>query len=572
MRQFMRFFSHPRYPIILFAVALLLVSPSLFVGLQFDDYLQRTIILKSSNSLSEVLRTLFIFMDGNPVHTQAEMESGTFPWYALPQGKVAFWRPLSAFTHWLDYQLWPTSPLLMHVQSLMWYACLIWVVIILYRQFFDQTYLVYLAATLYLLDDARGFAVGWLSNRNALIAAVFGFTALIFHIRWRRNSWRPGQFLSPLFFALALLSGESALAVLGYLIAFAIFLDPTPRSLRFLSLFPYLIILFLWRVAYSAQGFGAWGTSYIDPTRESLRFLQVVIERVPILLLGQWAFPPAELYPLLTTPASVIYWFAAIIASSFILWLCWPLRSSPLARFFVLGSLLASIPSSASLPANRLLFFIGIGAFGMLALLVDSVLHNKRARIVRSLLFFHLTLSPLFLPLTAFSPAIYGNIEPSLASLPVDPAFAKQTAIFVNAPSHFYIGYLPDIRALTSLPEPGRLRFLASGLTPVTYTRADSRTLIVQPEGGYLSGFDAVFRDSAYPLILGQTITLTDMQIEIVKLTSDQRPAVVAFHFNLSPEDPSFRWFQWSRGRYIPFELPAIHEAITLLPSFDHLK
>jgi len=80
----MRFLSNPRYPLILFVVALLLVSPSLFVGLQFDDYLQRTIILKSSNSLPVILKTLFIFMDGNPIHTQAKIESGAFPWYALP--------------------------------------------------------------------------------------------------------------------------------------------------------------------------------------------------------------------------------------------------------------------------------------------------------------------------------------------------------------------------------------------------------------------------------------------------------------------------------------------------------
>ena len=418
----------------------------------------------------------------------------------------------------------------------------------------------------YILDDARGFAVGWLSNRNAIIAAVFGFTTLIFHFRWRRNNWRFGILLSSLFFALALLCGESAVAALAYLLAFALFLDPAPPLRRFLSLIPYLIILLLWRVAYSAQGFGAWGTSYIEPTREPFHFLQAVIERVPILLLGQWFFPPAELYSLLTPPASLFYWIAAVIAMGFIVWLCLPLRHSPSARFFAVGSILAGIPPSASLPANRLLFFIGFGAFGLLALLVDSV---KKAQLLQSLLIFHLILSPVFLPLTAFSPVLYGNIEPSLASLPADPTFANQTAIFVNAPSHFHVGYLSDVRALTDEPSPIRLRFLASGLVPVTYSRVDSHTLIVQPEGGYLSGFEAVFRDSAHPLAAGEIIALSDVQIEILSLMPDQRPVAVAFHFNLPLEDPSYRWFQWSRGRYIAFTLPTIGEKVNLPPSFD---
>ena len=39
--------------------------------------------------------------------------------------KVCFFRPLSTLTHWVDYLLWPDAPILMHLQSLMWFGILV---------------------------------------------------------------------------------------------------------------------------------------------------------------------------------------------------------------------------------------------------------------------------------------------------------------------------------------------------------------------------------------------------------------------------------------------------------------
>jgi len=572
--------ARPWFKPALILIAFLLTSPSLFAGLQFDDYLQRTTFRTTSNPLTAI-NDLFILMDGNPAHTQQKMESGIFPWYALPEGQVSFWRPLSATTHWLDYTLWPNAPWLMHLQSLLWYAALALAVSALYRAFMQFTetgqtawtpfLLANLATLLYVLDDAHGFAVGWLSNRNAILVALLSILALLSHNRWRRTGWQFGAFLSPALFALALLAGESALATFAYLLAYALYLDQASLMHRLLTQTPYILVIIVWRITYTILGFGAWGTSYIDLSREPLRFFQALIERAPILLLGQWAAPPTEVYPLLTPPASTALWLLALIVIAFLAILFWPLlRRSALARFWALGMLLAAIPPVASLPANRLLFFIGLGAFGLLACFLSEAMQPSarwyQRRFAKIVLTLHLIQIPL-LPLTAFSPFLIGNIEPSIASLPTDSAFGHQTAIFVNAPSHFYVAYIPDIRELTNQPIPAHIRFLASGLDSIVLTRSDLNTLVVQPQGGYLAGFDAVFRDPNHPLALGQQIVLSDMNIKVLALTSDQRPAKVAFHFALSLEDPSLRWLQWAKGVYVPFVPPSVGQTLTLAPS-----
>ena len=86
-------------PLLLALLAMLLTLPSLWVGWQFDDYLHRQTILEAG--ISTVLMNLFVFMDGDAAHTRHLMDSGAFPWWALAEGKVAFWRPLSALTHWI---------------------------------------------------------------------------------------------------------------------------------------------------------------------------------------------------------------------------------------------------------------------------------------------------------------------------------------------------------------------------------------------------------------------------------------------------------------------------------------
>lgn len=564
-----RWLGSRAFPTALAVAAMALTLPALATGWHFDDYLHRAALTGSgAQSLDVALNDLFVFMDGDPARTQRLIESGQFPWWALPEGKNAFWRPIAGLTHWLDYQLWPRSPLLMHAHSLLWFGALVLVVALFYRRLIGAGWLAGLAALLYALDDARGYAASWIANRNALLATICCCLAVIAHDRWRRDGRRWGGLAAPALLLLGLLSAEAAVAALGYLLAYALVLDHGGRRRRLLSLLPALLTTLLWRLSYRALGYGAFGTSYIDPGVEPLRFVAALVERGPVLLLGQWALPPAELYPFLTPPASWLLWLIALLVLALLLVLVWPLmQRDRLARFWALGMLLATIPACSALPANRLLSVIGLGAMGLLARLLVNLwqLHSSWRRPAGlTLAVLHLVCAPLLLPLTAYSPALFGAIEPAIRSLPHDPGLMQQTAIFVTAPSFFSVSYLPLIRSGESLPVPARMRFLAPALAEVELSRPDAYTLRVRPTGGYLTGFDTVFRDRNVGLVAAQQIVLSDVVVSVVRLTADGRPAEVAFRFTAPLESATWRWFVWRDDAFVPFVPPPIGATIRL--------
>ena len=53
---------------------------------------------------------LFRFVDGSADNWRHGVEMGTAPWYTEPSVRLAFARPISSLTHWLDYTFiadWP---------------------------------------------------------------------------------------------------------------------------------------------------------------------------------------------------------------------------------------------------------------------------------------------------------------------------------------------------------------------------------------------------------------------------------------------------------------------------------
>lgn len=110
--------------------------------------------------------------------------------------------------------------------------------------------------------------------------------------------------------------------------------------------------------------------------------------------------------------------------------------------------------------------------------------------------------------------------------------------------------------------------------------------MLVRPDGGFLAqpgdpqsgsgleqllfdqrrvlqSVDRLYRDSA-PMTISQKIKLLGVTVEITSLTDDGRPTEAAFHFALGLASPVFRWLQWENGVYVPFELPAVGETVTL--------
>lgn len=585
--KLIRLLGHRRLPAAVIALSTALVLPSLGAGLISDDFIHRFRVHADEVFPGFPLKPLdlFVFSSGNPAQRRLLMDEGVFSWWTAEGFKLAFWRPIASATHLLDQVLWGRSPMLMHAHSVLWFVALLLAVAAVYRRF-QGGWVAGLALLLYAVDDARGFTVGFIANRNALMGAALGLLALAAHDRCRRDGWAPGRWASPLLLGLGLLAGEIALGVAGYLLAYALFLDRGPLKRRALSLVPHALVCLVWFALYRALGYGAHASGiYLDPAGDTGAYLGALAERLPVLLLGQLALPPSDLFFMLPdhlAPALVALALAVVFLAAL---LTWPLlRRLPEARFWALGAVLSCLPVCATFSSDRLLVLPGVGAMGLLAILLASRLDREVApgvgrawRVAASsaavlLVLIHLVLAPALLPLRSMTVKTLRSMFDQVDhSIPRAPSISQQTLVVVNAPSDGLVCYFPMTRQALGEPRPGRLRLLSSGVAELHIARLDGRTLSLEPGAGFLrSRPERMVRGLQQPFVQGDTVTLKGLQILVREVTPDGRPARVEFRFDVPLEDPSLRWMHWNHGSLAPYTPPAVGRSHTL-PTVDLL-
>ena len=579
-----------------------LCAPSLWLGLQNDDHILRA-VLSDPPLDPEWTRTpidAFSFVNGDEELIRKAVEESRIPWWTHPRLQLAFLRPITGLSHWIDFRVWPELPWLMHVQSLLWFAGAVIAAASFYRRLLLPAWVAGLAGLLFALDDAHGLPAVWIANRNASIGVFFGLLALIAHDRWRREGWKPGACLAPVALLAGLLAGEIALAAGGYLLAYALFLDTGSWRHRLTSLIPAGVVGATWWGAYRAMGFGASGSGvYIDPGADPFVFVTAVVERAPILLFGQWVLP-AGLHNMLSLEAGHFVWLVALLLIVVIAALLLPiLKREMVARFFALGMILSLVPACATFPDDRLLYFAGFGGMGLLAQFLAAIWQRVEwvpsSRIRRLPLQFacwvsiviHLVFAPLALAMTTNTVRTFGTfINRAAWSLPSDPGVADQTVLIVNSPTAFISIYGPLVQAFNGRPIPGHTLILGSGIYPTTISRPAANSIAIRPDGGYLvepgrprpgheatqppfhpayfhQMLDHLYRD-ATPMRVGDRILYGGAEVEIAEVTEDGRPIEIWAHFDVELEDPSLRWLEWRNGVYVAFELPAVGESVVL--------
>lgn len=572
-----RVLESPRLPLLAIGIALLLNLPSVRTGWYLDDLIHRARFLELGPEFdsSNMTHRMYDFLSGEPEEIARYKDIGVLPWWAADRLRIRFWRPLSSFTHVVDYTLWPQSGVPMHLHNLAWLALLVGSTAVLYRRLIAMPVVAGLAAILYALDDAHGMPVAFLANRNALVAASFGVVSLCLLDRNRRDGWSPGAILSPLAFLAALLGGESGLGIAPYLLGYALFLEPRRSSVsRLLPILPHGLIGALWLAGYASAGYGTSGSGfYLDPLSQPSEWSSQFLIRAPVLLLGQWFLPPSS-FAFAWSPAQTMG--VAVLGGVFLVFLFLVLlrpilRHDRTARFFAFGMLLSVVPITAAFPHDRLLFFVGIGAMGLLAILLVKLFDRTRTpawgRLVAwTLVVVHVVVAG---PLQLIMSTSVSSQEPVYAnpprSLPDDPRLQTQRLIIVNAPNAFYAQYTLVVRAFDSKPMPQSMLLLAPGITSLTLERSSPYALTVEAQDGWLrSPFDVVYRAPSERVPQGYRVELSDVEIQVVAVTEDGRPTRVHFTFSRALEDETYRWVRYQPGRYVPFEPPPVGQSVVL--------
>jgi hypothetical protein len=582
-----RWLGARRAPWVVLTIGLALAAPAITADFTADDHLHRVVELDDPGiaGLHPRALDLFVFANGKPADTLQLRDAGLFPWWVDPQLKLSFMRPLSSATHALDHALWPDNAAAQLAHNLIWLALSLFVAWLFFRRFLVTQWIAVLALALYAFDDARGPVVGWIANRNALVALCLAVPVLLAHDRWRRDGWQPGRWLAPLLFVVALGAGEASIAILAYVAAHALWLDRGNWRERALALAPYVLLVVAWRVIYAKLGYGVVGSGiYLDPGGDPFAFVSAAATRLPLLLAGALALPWsdfASFYPVLGVLAIMLA--LALVALALIAFACARLlRRDPIARFFATGMLLAAIPVASTFPADRLLGFVCLGGMGLVAQLLAAAVRD-RARlgdgkprrfgavaIALLMLVVHLVLAPPFLMLRSRSMvAVARVLDRADASIPGDAS----TVIIAATPSDALVGYVPLMRRSRGQPCPQRLYWLATSTTNVTLERLDDRTLRVAPERGFLTQeIDQMTRSARiHPFAIGDRIALTGLTIEIESITRDGRPLTALAHFATSLDDPSLTWLRWEGHAYVAYRPPPVGARETL-PAVDFSK
>ena len=596
-------------PLVVAGIAAVLMLPALNAGLIQDDLFHRTRLVKPSQSPKQLSESGLIPPDAgklsaalsdmyslarSPQDVEKLKESGLCPWWTADNLRIANWRPLDSFTHWLDYRLFPDSPRLMHLHNLIWFTAVVFLVSILYRQFITPLWMATLAALLYTFDDSNYFPAMWIANRNLLLALFFSILTLLLHNKWRQRHSLAAGIAAPFTLLLSLLSTEAGIATSAYLLAYALIIERGSRKARILSLAPAFIVISAWRIVYSVLGYGASASGFlIDPGREPLRYARAVLERAPVLFSGQWGGTPAEMLNFFSDYAGAWYLLASTLFLTVLLLVFTPLlRKNRVALFWFVGMLLCLLPICATSPMNRNLLFVAIGAFGVMMQFIGGLFTREnwtfRSRFWRvpawilcvMFIFVH---AGFAIVSRARAPKMVSFIFNTFDStIKVDPAdnLTDKTLVVVNAPNPFLFVGLPALRNYRGQSLPVRIRLLVPGYNPLKITRTGEKTLLIESRVGNLLSTDSsvrdfkpnfvyfyrelssLFRAEDLPFKVGQKTELTDMTAQVIKTDAGGQPTAVRFDFNVPLDDPSLRWLQWhwkkgGFGYYSTFEVPA---------------
>lgn len=604
---------------LLIAISLAFCLPTLTSKLTRDDYFHwalltgsavaPTIPAESPLSLHDATMRLFAFLQPGEGDTLEQARaSGLIPWWADTRLEVEFWRPVAAITHWLDYQWWPESPLLMHWHSAVWYALLLCCLLYLLTQLGLKGAALGVAVALYALDASHLVAIGWLANRNIMLAGCFAFLSLAFYHRSTLQSDPKSLLGAAMLLVASLLTAEGGLAVAGFMMSHALFLDQRSLPRRALWLGIMAAVVVGWRLLYGTLGFAArYSGAYFDPVADTVSFLDNALIQIPILIMDQ--LTGIESLQLLMAPHTLVY--QAMVGATFVVimsLLFWPLlRHNALARFFYAGALLAMIPAGTTLfTGGRLLFISGAGLLVVLAMYFVGVYQRCQWLPRGTLKGLPFWIGAIGLTITTLvaNGYIWYTLEKQSLNQDQQRVYGTLANAFehyngqadhllvVNPPIQFDLMYAQVMAQHHQLPHPRYLNALVPGVAPVIITRAAANRLELHsetdslaispnasftPVAGALSSLygarraDQFFAGPSYRRTAGERITLPDLQIEVMETSASGVPVRIAITLKKDLDAIAYQWLYWhhERNSFEALAIPAPGESVRLAGPFE---
>jgi len=602
-----QFVKSRHLPWVLGVAAVVMMLPALKTGLIMDDLVQRIPQLKPSQippalyqtgtvpdntgTLSTVLFETFGFPRDRRFGKMAR-NYGIMPWWFPAEAKCALWRPFTAFTHWLDYRLFPDSPTLMHAHNIAWFAVVVFLVAIIYRRIIGPTGIAALAALMFVLDKNTYFPVMFVANRGVIVALCLGLLCFYMHHKWRSTGLTFAAFLSVIFLSLSLLSNEAGVSTFAFILAYALVLDKASWPRRLLSLTPAILTIIVWRIIYQSLGYGTGGAGYLDPGHEPLRFLYHLPAYGIAVFAGQLsALSPDVMLGLNLQYFRIFYVFYVCFAIVALILFLPVIRKNTIARFWFAVMVFAAVPVVA-IPMGKNFGFVSIGAFGFIAVFAGDLI-KKRSWLPASRLYkcpacaFCIILLIAHIPIAAISKLSTSRVAPTMFGALANPIGISNASlsndsdvVIINAPTQVSVIIMPFNAAYYGQPIPKSIRALAFAYTALEIERTNKNSLVIR------SKEDNIFTsDQRSPLHFSHVFAIIDrlfysnrmfeknhrfvlegMTVEVLGSDNNNLPKELAFTFDAPLEHKKFRWlqFNWQTLSYEPFNLPEVGEIVVV--------
>lgn len=547
-------------------VAFLIAVPALPTGLMLDDFAQRAFV--KGEPLSRPWWDLYNLVPGEGPEAEWVVEHGPFPWFSLPGVKLHFFRPLSSALLAFDTLVFKDAVWLAHLHSVLWYVALVAVVSALYRRLFPS--LALLAGLLFAIDDGHAMPVIWLANRNSVVAVTFAWLGLWAHLRWREAQWRAGLPLSVAAYVLALLAGETAIAALGYLVAYEWLGRRDALKVRVMALVPAAALVVGFSLLYRVLGMGsANSATYIDPGAEPLQFLINAPVRFLANFGGQstgfptdaWLFLPALRPALISTGVvALIIWPLA--------WKRWAPADDALRtklKWLALGAFLALLPPLATFPSVRLMIAPSLGLIPVVAAMVLGAWRDAGFRRVLGLCWLGLAfmLQPLSLWLGMPGTFKFVSKLTQDAAKAVN-AKAGDRVVIVSTSEFAPVVYGPGVLTELQLPLPRSWNVWSMAPLAHRLTRVSERGFDLETVDGRMidSVFEQNFRQTTtHPLAVGFSRRIDG---QVISVTEVRDGAPTAIHIELLDAPEAFRFVRWDGSIFAPFALPEVGQTVDL--------
>lgn len=581
---------------IVLLTVLLTHIPMPFNNLANDDFLIRANIAgdemlfakgmvqaNPAKGLMTGLSDAFHFFSAEKGTLTAYKEYGNLPWWSAVNPKMSPWRPITAFTHWLDYNIAPDSFQFQTFHSLIYLTLYAYCTFRLFWRLSSRSSAAVLATLLLVVDYSHFINFSWVAARNVFIAGAIGCCMLEQFIVWRQTKCVIALIFSLGLFAAALLCAESSIALAGYLFAYLLFVEKATLQKMAVLLLPFALIVLVWRTLYSTLGYGAGGISlYVDPGSSPTEFLAALVSTMPALFAGT-ATTLDGVIPSLSPPLQPWAIALSMLIALLGLWLIKPiLKRDANACFMLIGSVLAAIPASALVSGgSRSGIFISVGFFWILSLLLHDLLSHSRTRLARlfarSLLTVHLVLPALiaFLVSSMLLPVHYqSDMQYESVAKVMQQAKGRRALVVVNSRAPIREFYLPFTWRYLHGTVPESLNLLAPGMASFYLTRRSAKEYeLVAPVGlpltadtktSSLDGSTPIMSEVYYLQMLQGLITAADFRykegdirtsgditITIMK-TINGAPSQLSIQFDAAadPDSMAWQWYDWEDRQY----------------------